>query len=64
MDEFTGMITERDYPAAGARLRAHVAMAPGRDFGTAETARFVRFSTANSMPNLEQAIARLASLHA
>ena len=44
--------------------RAHVAMAPGRDFGTAETARFVRFSTANSMPNLEQAIARLASLHA
>ena len=44
--------------------RAHVAMAPGRDFGTAETARFVRFSTANSMPNLEQAVVRLAALRA
>ena len=44
--------------------RAHVAIAPGRDFGTAESSRFVRFSTANSMPNLEQAIARLAALRA
>ena len=28
--------------------RAHVAVTPGRDFGHAETSRFVRFSTANS----------------
>lgn len=42
--------------------RAHVALTPGRDFGAAETARFVRFSAANSMQNLEEAVARLAAL--
>ena len=44
--------------------RAHVALTPGRDFGQAETARFVRFSAANSMANLEEAVARLAALRA
>jgi len=39
--------------------RAHVAVTPGRDFGTDQTARFVRFSTANSMAELQIAIARL-----
>jgi aspartate/methionine/tyrosine aminotransferase len=42
--------------------RAHVAVTPGRDFGHADTARFVRFSTANSMDQLHQAIARLQRL--
>jgi aspartate/methionine/tyrosine aminotransferase len=42
--------------------RAHVAVTPGRDFGTAETARFVRFSTANSMAQLQESAARLASM--
>jgi aspartate/methionine/tyrosine aminotransferase len=39
--------------------RAHVAVTPGRDFGTAETGRFIRFSTANSMAQLHEAAARL-----
>ena len=39
--------------------RAHVAVTPGRDFGSADTARFVRFSTANSMAQLQEAAARL-----
>jgi aspartate/methionine/tyrosine aminotransferase len=42
--------------------RAHVAVTPGRDFGTAETANFIRFSTASSMAQLQTAIARLRSL--
>ncbi|MBC5768236.1 pyridoxal phosphate-dependent aminotransferase [Ramlibacter albus] len=42
--------------------RAHVAVTPGRDFGTAETARFVRFSTANSMAQLQESAARLAAV--
>jgi aspartate/methionine/tyrosine aminotransferase len=42
--------------------RAHVAVTPGRDFGSAETSRFVRFSTANSMAQLQEAAARLAGL--
>ena len=42
--------------------RAHVAVTPGRDFGTGGSGNFVRFSTANSMGNLEQAVARLAAL--
>ena len=42
--------------------RAHVAVTPGRDFGTADTARFVRFSTASSMEQLHTAAARLQSL--
>ncbi len=44
--------------------RAHVAVTPGRDFGTAETSRFVRFSTASSMEHLHEAIARLKVLAA
>ena len=39
--------------------RAHIAVAPGRDFGRAEPGRFVRFSTASSMAHLQEAIARL-----
>jgi aspartate/methionine/tyrosine aminotransferase len=42
--------------------RAHVAVTPGRDFGTAETGRFVRFSTASSMAHLQEAAARLRAL--
>ncbi len=39
--------------------RAHVAITPGRDFGVAQTRNFVRFSTANSMAQLQDAVARL-----
>ena len=39
--------------------RAHVAITPGRDFGSDSTARFVRFSTASSMHDLRTAIARM-----
>ncbi len=39
--------------------KAHLAVTPGRDFGTYETAKFIRFSTANSLPQLQQAIERL-----
>jgi aspartate/methionine/tyrosine aminotransferase len=42
--------------------RAHVAVTPGRDFGTAQTAQFIRFSTASSMAQLQAAIARLRAL--
>jgi aspartate/methionine/tyrosine aminotransferase len=50
--------------AHAALHHAHVAITPGRDFGTFETARFVRFSTANSMAELHTAIERLkAWLH-
>ena len=42
--------------------RAHLAITPGRDFGTQDTGRFVRFSTANSMEQLQEAIARLQKL--
>jgi aspartate/methionine/tyrosine aminotransferase len=42
--------------------RAHVAATPGRDFGAAETGKFIRFSTASSMPQLHQAVARLQTL--
>ncbi len=42
--------------------RAHVAVTPGRDFGTADTARFVRFSTASSMAQLQAAVERLRTL--
>jgi aspartate/methionine/tyrosine aminotransferase len=44
--------------------KAHVAVTPGRDFGSAETARFVRFSTANAMEQLQEAVARLATMFA
>lgn len=42
--------------------QAHLAITPGRDFGQAETADYVRFSTANSMEQLQEAIARLKRL--
>ena len=45
--------------AFAALEHAHVAITPGRDFGADQTARFVRFSTANSMAELHTAIARL-----
>jgi aspartate/methionine/tyrosine aminotransferase len=42
--------------------RAHVAVTPGRDFGTEQTRNFVRFSTANSMAQLHESVARLRTL--
>lgn len=48
--------------AFAAMKRAHVAVTPGRDFGQAETGRFIRFSTANSMAQLQEAAARLEGL--
>ncbi|MEO7392625.1 MAG: aminotransferase class I/II-fold pyridoxal phosphate-dependent enzyme, partial [Ramlibacter sp.] len=42
--------------------RAHVAVTPGRDFGSAQTRNFVRFSTANSMAQLQEAAARLGAI--
>ncbi|HGM5392300.1 TPA: pyridoxal phosphate-dependent aminotransferase [Serratia marcescens] len=42
--------------------KARIAVSPGRDFGTADTARYIRFSTANSMSNLERAAERLLRL--
>jgi aspartate/methionine/tyrosine aminotransferase len=42
--------------------RAHVAVTPGRDFGTANAHQFIRFSTASSMAQLTDAIARLKVL--
>ncbi len=39
--------------------KANLAITPGRDFGHADTSRFVRFSTARSLPELQAAIARL-----
>jgi len=42
--------------------RAHVAITPGRDFGSAETRNFVRFSTASSMEHLQEAVRRLREL--
>ena len=42
--------------------RAHLAVTPGRDFGQAAPEQFVRFSTANSMAQLKEAVARLESV--
>ncbi|WP_286999274.1 MULTISPECIES: pyridoxal phosphate-dependent aminotransferase [Comamonas] len=42
--------------------KAHLAITPGRDFGTADTARYVRFSTANSMQQLQEAVRRMQKL--
>jgi aspartate/methionine/tyrosine aminotransferase len=42
--------------------KANLAITPGRDFGHADTSRFVRFSTARSLPELQAAIARLQTL--
>ncbi|WBY04059.1 pyridoxal phosphate-dependent aminotransferase [Ramlibacter tataouinensis] len=42
--------------------KAHVAVTPGRDFGSADTRRFIRFSTASSMAQLEEAVRRLREM--
>ena len=42
--------------------QANLAITPGRDFGHADTSRFVRFSTARSLPELQTAVARLHTL--
>ena len=42
--------------------RAHLAVTPGRDFGTDAPERYVRFSTASSMEHLKEAVARLESV--
>ena len=42
--------------------KAHLAVTPGRDFGTFDPQRFVRFSTANSMAQLQESVARLQTL--
>ena len=42
--------------------RAHVAVTPGRDFGTVSAPNFIRFSTASSMAQLQIAIKRLKAL--
>ena len=42
--------------------RANVAVTPGRDFGAAETRTFIRFSTANALPQLQESAARLKAL--
>lgn len=42
--------------------KARVAVSPGRDFSRAHSANFIRFSTANSMVQLQTAIDRLATV--
>ena len=42
--------------------KAHIAVTPGRDFGSFETAKFIRFSTASNMTTLVEAIARLKTM--
>ena len=42
--------------------QAHVAITPGRDFGHADTARYIRFSTASALPQLQEAVQRLGAL--
>jgi aspartate/methionine/tyrosine aminotransferase len=42
--------------------KANLAITPGRDFGHTDTSRFVRFSTARSLPELQAAIGRLQTL--
>lgn len=42
--------------------QAHVAVTPGRDFGSADARRFVRFSTASSMEHLQEAARRLREM--
>ena len=42
--------------------QAHVAITPGRDFGSADTARYIRFSTASALPQLQMAVERLHKL--
>ncbi len=42
--------------------QAHIAVTPGRDFGAAHSASFIRFSSASSMAQLQAAVARLQTL--
>ena len=42
--------------------RSNLAITPGRDFGQADTGHFVRFSTARSLPELQEAARRLHDL--
>ncbi len=42
--------------------QAHVAVTPGRDFGHAQTASFIRLSSASAMDQLALAVARLKGL--
>jgi len=42
--------------------QAHVAVTPGRDFGSAETHKYIRFSTASGLPQLQVAAERLRHL--
>ena len=56
--EKLGIANSWDF-AFEAMKKAHVAVTPGRDFGSAETARFVRFSTASSMAHLQESVERL-----
>jgi len=63
---FAGRSEYNSKPLAGswefafaAMQHAHLTITPGRDFGHAETARYVRFSTASSMAHLQAAIERL-----
>ncbi len=39
--------------------RCQIAATPGRDFGLAEPQNWLRFSTANALPQLQEAVARL-----
>ena len=39
--------------------RCQIAATPGRDFGVAEPQHWLRFSTANAMPQLQEAVARI-----
>jgi aspartate/methionine/tyrosine aminotransferase len=42
--------------------QAHVAVTPGRDFGSTNTAQFIRLSTASSLEHLQMAADRLKHL--
>ena len=56
--ERLGIANSWDF-AFEAMKKAHLAITPGRDFGSDQTARFVRFSTASSMAHLEESVERL-----
>jgi len=45
--------------ASALMQKAHIAATPGRDFGDADPHRFLRFSTASSLAQLQAAVARL-----
>jgi aspartate/methionine/tyrosine aminotransferase len=42
--------------------RAHLAVTPGRDFGRADTARFLRLSYASSLAQLQESVRRLGEV--